>query len=235
MHALAAALVLAAGPSAPAGAGPAPDVPSLVRLCVEAYGGKEALARAAIQRQEGRVTSTLHPGGAGAFVRAYERPGRLRVEIRYPGAAPEVRVLDGGQGWRDGEPVEGPRLGAMILQAARLDMPALLSAWEAKVLDLGALLHAGKKLRVLAIEPAPGLIVEAAIDPGTGRILRTRGTSNGPPVPLEFETSYSDFRTVRGLLVPFREENRANGRRTGAAVLKRAELPASLPQGTFRP
>lgn len=226
---------LAAAVSLALSAPPAGDVGALVDRCVAAYGGKAALARAARSRVEGSVTSViLHPGGAGRIVRAYERPGRLRVEIDYPGAPPEVRVLDGGKGWRNGVDATGPRLDAMILQAARLDLPALLSAPRARVRDGGTADVGGTKVRLVAVEPAPGLLVEAAIDPGTGRILRSRGASTAG-VPLEFVTTYSDFREVQGVLVPMREENWANGRSTGVTRLEKVTFPRRSPEGAFRP
>jgi hypothetical protein len=228
--ALAALLSLAAAVLSP------DDVPALVRRCVDAYGGRAALARAARSRQEGTVTSlVLHAGEKGRMVRTYERPGRLRVEIAYPGSR-EVRVVDGlARGWRDGEEVSGPRLSAMILQAARLDLPALLSSRGAKVVDAGRLDLGGKALRVLAVEPAPGLVVEAAIDPATGRILRSRSASKDPAMPLEFTTTYSDFRKVSGVLVAMHEESWANGTSTGETVLEEVEFPAKLPAATFGP
>jgi hypothetical protein len=225
-----AALALAALTPAPG------DVPALVRRCVDAYGGKGAIEKAARSRQEGTVTSAVLRGGEkGRIARAYERPGRLRVEIAYPSGGGEVRVVRGGRGWRDGQEVSGPRLAAMILQAARLDLPAALASADAKVASAGTLDLGGKTLRVLAFEPAPGLVVEAAIDPATGRILRSRGASKDPGSPLEFVTTYSDFRSVSGVLVAMREENWANGRSTGETVLEKVEFPAALPDGLFGP
>jgi hypothetical protein len=223
--------------AAPAAAGAPSDHPAVtvvVDRCVEAYGGKKALARAASVRQEGRVTSLLHPGATGRITRAYERPGRLRVEIAWPGDEPEVRILDGSRGWRNGEEVESARLASMLLQAARLDLPALISAWRARLQDLGSAEVDGKVLRVLALRPAPGIVVEAALEERTGLIVRSRGSSRDAAMPLEFVTSYGDFRKVDGLLVPFHEDNWANGRSTGETNLDKVEL-VPLPPGTFRP
>jgi hypothetical protein len=217
------------------GASPPEGVAGVVRRCVDAYGGKAALARAAATRQEGSVTSILNPGATGRIVRVYARPGKLRVEIVFPGARSEVRILDGGKGWRDGEEVESARLAAMILQAARLDLPALLQAWEARLEDRGVADIDGTQVRVLALQPAPGLVVEAGIDPRSGRILRSRGASRDPGMPLEFVTSYEDFRKVDGVLVAFREKNWANGRNTGETTLEKVEFPKALPETTFRP
>ncbi|WP_242345417.1 DUF4292 domain-containing protein [Anaeromyxobacter terrae] len=211
------------------------EVAALVRRCVEAYGGEAAVARAATSLHEGTVTSLLHPGGPGRIGRAYSRPGRLRVEVAFGDAqGAEIRVLDGARGWRQGQEVTGPLLDSMILQAARIDLPAQLAAPGAKVTARGTLALGGKTLRVLALELAPGFVVEAAIDPDSGRILRSRGSRAGPS-PVEFITTYSDFRTVDGVLVPFHEENWANGKTTGETVLSRVEFPGSFPPELFRP
>lgn len=227
------ALALAAAPPAVPAEG---TVPELVRRCVDAYGGEPALAKLAASVQEGSVTSLLSPGVRGRVARAYRRPGRLRVEIDFAGRDPEVRVLDGGRGWRYGREAAGSQLDAMILQAARVDLPALLAARRERVKDAGTLEHAGKRLRVLSIEVAPGLVVEAGVDPESGRILRSRGRrADGAGPPIEFVTTYADFREVGGVLVAFHEDNWANGARTGETVLERVEFPKTLPEELFRP
>jgi hypothetical protein len=211
------------------------SVPALVRRCVAAYGGKTALGRSAVTLQEGRVTSLLHPGETGRIARAYVRPGKLRVETAFPNAPGEIRVLDGGRGWRNGEEATGPRLAAMMLQAARLDLPALLSAWVDRVEDRGAAEVEGRKVRVLALAPAPGLVVLAEVDVVTARVVRSRGSSVDPGMPLAFETTYGDFRTVEGVLVPFLERNWANGRTTGETALEKVSFQKRLPDAHFRP
>ncbi|HET9551401.1 MAG TPA: hypothetical protein VFP50_00395, partial [Anaeromyxobacteraceae bacterium] len=201
--------------------------------CVEAYGGPEAVARAALRREEGTVTSLLHPGQRGRIVRAYARPGRLRVEVTFDGET-EVRVLDGERGWRHGQPAQGPHLVSMVLQAGRLDLPALLQAWPGRLVDRGTVEVEGKRLRALELELRPGVVLEADLDPATGRILRSRGRAEGG-MPVEFVTTYGDFRAVKGLVVPFHEGNWANGSTTGETVLTKVEVPETLPDATFRP
>ncbi len=221
-------------PTAPANAG----VAALVEKCVAAYGGPAAIARSARSPMEGTVTSVvLHPGELGESARAYERPGRLRVEIAYPASpdAGEVRVLDGTKGWRNGEAAAGARLDAMVLQAARVDLPALLQASLGKLRDGGKSTVGGTSVRLVALEPAPGLLVEAAIDPATGRILRSRGASTAGATPLEFVTTYSEFEKVDGVLVPMREENWANGKSTGVTTVNKVSFPGAMPEWMFRP
>ena len=230
-----AVLLPAAVPSGASGSsGSSEDVDAVVRRCVEAYGGNGGLARAAVRREEGRVTSLLHPGDVGRIARAYARPGKLRVEIEFPGSAPEIRVLAGGRGWREGAAVTGPRLDAMVLQAARLDLPALLGVPGAKIQDRGQGEVDGKPVRVLAIEPAPGLTVEAHVD-ADGRILRSRGSTGGPLTPFACETTYGDFRKIDGVLVAFHEWTWASGKNTGETVLEKIEFPRTLPEATFAP
>lgn len=216
-------------------AAPGESVPALVRRCVAAYGGRPALDRAAVTVQEGRVTSLLHPGEVGRIARAYARPGRLRVETAFPRAPGEIRVLDGGRGWRDGRAAEGPPLAAMMLQAARMDLPALLSAWVDQVEDRGEAEVDGRKVRVLALRPAPGLVVLAEVDVESGRVVRSRGQAIGAGMPIAFETTYGDFREIEGVLVPFLERNWANGRATGETVLEKVSFPGRLPDADFRP
>jgi hypothetical protein len=230
------ALLVVAAAAAPVASGAPQSARALVRRCVDAHGGADALRRASAVVQQGTITSLLHPGAKGRIARAYQRPGRLRVETAWPDGPGEIRVLDGGSGWRNGIPVSGPPLTAMILQAARLDVPALLSAWEARVVERGTWQLEGKTLRVLALAVAPGMEVEAGIDPDTGRVLRSRSVGPGRDGgTVEFVTTYSDFREVGGVLFAFHEGNWANGATTGETVLERIEIVKGFPPEAFRP
>jgi hypothetical protein len=230
---LAAALLVLLVPPVARAAGPSPEVKALVDRCVAAYGGEAVLKRAAVVKQFGTVTSLMHPGQAGRVARLAARGERLRVEVSY-GTDGEVRVLDGATGWRDGVPVQGPPLVAMVLQSARFDLPWRLLQGKARVQDRGTVEQDGKVLRALVLELRPGQVIEADVDPATGRILRSRGAATAGP-PVEFTTTYSDFRTVDGLLVAFHEVNWANGATTGETVLTSVELLPSVDPTMFRP
>ena len=222
----------------PAGAAASvPALETLIERSIEAYGGEAALAGAGRMLQEGTVTSTMRSGAAGKIVRLFERPIRLRVEIEYPGSESEVRILDGGRGWRNGSVASGPMYQAMLLQAARLGLPAILLDFQASLQDLGEIERAGVGLRAVGLEFHQGLMVTAEIDPDSGRILRSAGTisgADGRPA-LSFATEYSDFRDVDGVLIPFREVNYAQGRRTGETQLDSVELLQEIPTGSFHP
>jgi hypothetical protein len=227
------ALVLAASSAAPPPGVAA--VGALVEKVVEAYGGKGALERFPVLVQEGEVVAH-EASDVGRVLRIYERPRRLRVTISYPGSAPEQRILDGAQGWRGGREVSGtPPHVAMLLQAARMDLPSSLSSGRERLLDEGTIERDGKKLRALTLPLGEGLSVTAEVDPESGRILRTVARMPGGVGNLEFVTAYSDFRKVSGVLVPFREENFVQGRHSGTTVLRSVEFLAEPPTGAFRP
>lgn len=212
-------------------------VESLIVLSVDAYGGEDALAGASRMIQTGTVSSIMRSGATGKIVRLYERPIRLRVEIEYPGDESEVRILDGGRGWRNGVPASGPMYQAMLLQTARLGLPAILLDFQASIQDLGEIERGGVRLRAVGLEFHQGLSVTAEIDPESGRIVRSAGTISGRDgrPALTFATEYSDFRDVDGVLVPFHEVNYAQGRRTGETWLESVELLQDVPAGSFRP
>jgi len=212
------------------------DIDRLVAQTVKAYGGEKALRNAPAVRHTGQVTSRMRGGVAGSIVREFERPNRLRVVIRY-GSETEDRVYDGKTGWRQGKIVTGPPLDAMVLQAARMDLPLILHDRKRDLVDRGPTAYEGMEVRTLELPLGRGLALAVDIDPASGRIVRSsgRGGDRGGGVPLEFVTRYMEYRMVDGLLHPFREGNFANGFVTGETTLSRVEVLKSLPPGTFRP
>ena len=212
------------------------DIDRLIAQTVKAYGGEKALRNAPAVRHTGQVTSRMRGGAAGSIVREFERPNRLRVLIRY-GSETEDRVYDGKTGWRQGKIVTGPPLDAMVLQAARMDLPLILLDRKGDLVDRGRTIYEGKEVRTLELPLGSGLALTVDIDPASGRILRStgRGGDRGGGVPLEFVTSYMDYRIVDGILHPFREGNIANGFVTGETTLSRVDILKSFPAETFRP
>ena len=223
-----AALALAAAPAEP-------PASALVEKVVEAYGGKAALERYPVLVQEGEVVAH-QAADVGRLLRIFERPRRLRVSIAYPGNPPEQRILDGARGWRDGREVTGtPAQKAMVLQAARMDLPLALLEGRDRVVDEGVVERDGSRLRALTLPLGDGAAVTAEIDPETGRILRSVARMPGGVGSLEFVTAFSDFRKVAGVLLPFREEAFVQGRHSGTTAIKSAEFLVEAPTGAFRP
>lgn len=227
--------VLLALPPAAAAAPPAAEIDALVAKVFAAYGGEAALAKVAGYRMEGTQTSSMR--GTGPFVRLFQRPRRLRVSLDYPGH-PETRVLDGAQGWRsDGKgnmaPSEGFLLGSMQVQAARANLPWILKE-RRRDLALQAPYDDGR-FRGIEIPLGPGLALTAFVELTTGRIVRSSGTIDTPAMKTAFSTEYADFRTVDGVLFPFRESSGAAGQSTGDTVVTKITVNPPLAEADFRP
>jgi len=96
--------------------------------------------------------------------------------------------------------------------------------------------YQGKRLRVVELPLEHGLAITAGLEPETGRILFSTGTTKaGSEGPMTFETRYDDFRTVDGHLFAFKETNFAGGTKTADIVLSKIELLKAPPPGVFSP
>jgi hypothetical protein len=217
-----------------AAAGPTP-VDTLVDTVLKAYGGKAALDKVKAYRMEGSVSSVMR--GNGALVRIFARPDRLKIALDYPNH-PEMRILDGGKGWRsDGKgnlaAADGFLLTSMVLQAARADLPWLLAERRALIKLLAPM--DGGKLQGLEIPVGEGLTLTVYVDTATGRVVRSSGVLDAPGMKTNFATDYADFRTVGGVLFPFREANFASNQSTGDTVITRVVINPPLADKDFHP
>jgi hypothetical protein len=159
----------------------------------------------------------------------------VRLEVGFAGSAPEVRLLDGARAFRYGEPATPPVVATLQLEAARLDLPMIFEDRVAQLQDQGEVEHEGQKVRVLGMELAPGVRLEAGIDPKTARILYARGLTRTGPRELEVFTVFRDFRMVDGVLVAFHEEAYANGESTGDVDLTSVEFLDDVAESAFQP
>lgn len=180
---------------------------------IDAYGGEAAWAKVNVIRQTGIVTSRMQRAN-GELLRELTRPSKLRVEIRYPSMS-EVRIVDGRHGTRDGEEARGPALDAMILQAARIDIPAILIARRSSVSEGAPSRYNDAAVRTLLIDLGDGLSLKLDVDPATFRVVHSTGILPS----MQFETEYDDFRKIDGRLFAFHETNIAGSTRTGETFL----------------
>lgn len=205
---------------------------------LEVYGGRAALAKVHAYRAEGTLHSIMRDVDAHT-VRVFARPNRLKVLIDYPGH-PEARVVDGERGWRNEmgsplEPAEGPMLDAMILQAARADVPWILAERESSARLIEPVEKDGVKLDGIEIPLERGLVFRAYVHPVTRRVVMSQGELSHGGMTTHFETMYSDFRQVSGLWFGFQEENWASGTHTGTTKIGKIVLDPPLKSDEFRP
>jgi zinc protease len=74
------------------------------------------------------------------------------------------------------------------------------------------------------------------IDPKTGYILREKYQAIGQSGPFDGESNLSDWRTVDGLTMPYKHQNKQNGQETSGAEFKKIELnPAVDPKLFAKP
>jgi hypothetical protein len=211
----------------------AEDAGALIDKMVAAYGGQAALEKIAAIREEGKVEATMRVGSSGPIVRTYARPSKLRIQIGEGPKFTEVRVVNGAKGWRNGQESTGVSYEAMVLQAARLDLPWLLMKHKTKLLDKGPVERNGKRLQVLELPLENGLSVSAGIDPATGHILFSSGTTKTGS--MTFETAYDDLRTVDGILFAFKESSMAQGTKTADIILSKIEILKEAADDAFKP
>jgi zinc protease len=71
------------------------------------------------------------------------------------------------------------------------------------------------------------------VDPKTGYILREKYKTMGPSGPFEVETNLADWRTVDGLTMPYRHQNKQDGQETSNAEFKKIELNPTVDPKLF--
>jgi len=206
------------------------SVDELVGAVLQAYGGRSAVLAVRSYRMEATVDA-LSRGERGQVTRTAAAPAALTVLIRYASTS-ELRVVEGNTGRRgtspaDLVPAQGPLLGSMIVQAARAHLPWILDARRA---DL-RLVERGSAGDVVEVLLQKGLRLQATIDRRSRLITRAVGLVSAGPTEIRFQTDFSDFRKVSGVLFPFREENHASGVRTGTTIVSSVVVnpPAARP------
>jgi hypothetical protein len=211
------------------------DAEALLERVAEAYGGLETIQSTHAVRLTGTTYSVMR-NASGPIVRAYEHPDKLLVEIAYEGQTPERRVIMGGLGWRQGQPVSGPFHKSMVLQAARMALPRILFDRREELIDHGMVnAEDVPDGRVLEVPLAEGLRLFVTIDPGSGRIRRSVGVMAMGESRMSFGTSYEDFRMHEGRLVAFREIHVVGERTTGHTEVETISFPDDIPDAVFSP
>ncbi|MDT8396004.1 MAG: hypothetical protein RRA32_06115 [bacterium] len=211
---------------------------SLIDKIIAAYGG-EKLNDVTAYRMTGTVDAKMQKA-PGAVERLFSRPDRLYVDLPYE-VNPERRYLDRERGWRTDpngrgiQQVDGALLKSMVLQAARADIPWILDERRGDV-DQAPAARVGEKMTIgLQIILEPGLILRLYADPQSSLIVYSQAVLNTETLKTHFETAYSDFREVEGVLFPHHEENWASGFHTGTTEIQGITLNPKIKAGAFRP
>jgi zinc protease len=165
-------------------------------------------------------------------------PDRMHIDIQTPQgaltivASPEVAFMSmAGRGTRSMPPDQTTEMLSqlhhdLVYVAQHADDPAFTftAAGTEKIGDIDA-----------AILDIGGAIpwVRWYVDPKTGYILREQYRAMGQSGPFEGESNLSDWRTVDGLTMPYKHQNKQDGKETSAAEFKKIELNPTLDPKLF--
>ena len=210
----------------------------LIDRILDAYGG-EKLDTVKTYRMVGMVAAKMRKT-EGKMLRLFARPDRLYVDLAYK-VNPERMYLDRGRGWRTDpggggiKEVDGPLLKSMTLQAARSNIPWVLSGRRKDVTQIPPL-KVGEAMTIgMQIILEPGLILRLYAEPKTARIVYSQAVLNTETIKTHFETAYSDFKEIHGVLFAHHEENWASGFHTGTTEIQKITLNPQLEKNSFRP
>jgi hypothetical protein len=220
-----------------------PSTHEVIAQVIQAYGGRAALDSVRAYRCEGSVFA-VQQHQESPTVRVFQRPDRFKILIEYP-TRPEVRIVDGAKGWRTAGgdtvgPASGMMLEAMMLQAARADLPWILAERESLVRfvepDSATLAKLdGKKATGLEIPLAEGLTLRAWLDGATHRVTLSQGILQHGAMSTRFEVVYSDYRAVNGIWFAFKEQSSASGMQTGVTTIKSVVMNPPIRPDDFVP
>ena len=165
-------------------------------------------------------------------------PDRMHVEVQTPqGALTIVATPDAafmsmaGMGTRNMPPAQKTEMLSqlqhdLVYVAQHADDPAFTftAAGTEKIGDVDA-----------AILDIGGAIpwLRWYIDPKTGYILREKYKAMGQSGPFDGESNLSDWRTVDGLTMPYKHQNKQDGKETSNAEFKKIELNPTIDPKLF--
>jgi zinc protease len=86
--------------------------------------------------------------------------------------------------------------------------------------------------RILDVN-ADGAQVRWFVDPGTGRILRATSQTTGPQGPGEQVVDYSDWKSVEGITLPFKQVRTLGGQRQSSVEIKEIEFNPAVDMKVF--
>lgn len=197
---------------------------------IGAYGGLENLRKLNSYTSVWAMEVKVRPQ-KGKVVNFVDQNGRLRVELAYPNRA-ETRVVSGSKGYKgyNNEPlkeVRGPKLDSMKLQLMRLYTPLTLKN------KAGVTVTEGKGVKYITLKEG-ALTSIYYVNDITFRIEKVVGKLNMGGREMEFQTEYSDFKKVDGVLMHHKENKFAAGMNTAELFLKEIKLSAKHGENLFK-
>lgn len=197
---------------------------------------KADLRRAALAKPGAEEKAVQLP-----FVMELRRPRQSRLEVRFKGQS-AVQVYDGKKGWKlrpwlgrkDAEPYSEEEL-RLAAQQSDLDGPLLDAAAKGNKVELEGQEpvdgHAAYRLKVTT---PGGEVRRVWVDTQTYLDVRVDGTRKLDGAPRRLLTTFRDYRSVGGLLVPHLLETTVDGAPgSEKIVVERVALNPALDDARF--
>jgi hypothetical protein len=220
------------------GAAPERSVASVVARHLEARGGRARLAAVRTLLASGRVISGA---SESTFTLLWHRPDRARLEMVTNGRT-MIEVVSGESAWWVAPDASPPASGLLPVDAAREiaergDIDGILAHFdergyaaelsgEAEVDGQRAAmvrLSRGDETHVLAVSLTSYLVLRRTSNWGAQGLGR------------EIEARFSDFRTVRGIVIPFAMERYAGGALLHRIVVEQVRFDVPIEGSPFTP
>jgi outer membrane lipoprotein-sorting protein len=186
----------------------AQSVDEIIAKSIEARGGEAKLRAVKAIRLTGKIE--IGPGMVAPTTMVLKRPGMVRMEFTVQGMT-GIQAYDGKDGWsvmpfqgkKDAEPMAADDVKELEDQA---DIDGPLMDYKAKgntVEYLGKEKVEGSDAYKLKVTRKNGNVETSFIDADTGLEVKTITKTKMHGNEQEIENTYSDFRNVDGLVLPF--------------------------------
>jgi len=212
---LGAVALLAITPAAPTTASPTVD--DIIARCVSTRGGLKKIRSIQSLRQTGHATTGA--GRHALVTRELKRPDRVRFEFIVQGVT-AVYASDGRRGWKvsplDGDVGVQPLPDEVVQDAIeQADIEGPLVDWKAKGHQAELAGHeavGGRDAYKIKLTLKSGVVSHHYIDVKDMHMLRTDTTRQARGGPVRIQTTFGDYRKVKGILFPHLVEVQAVGR-----------------------
>ncbi len=203
----------------------------------DALGGLELIRGIETMQATGRMT--VGPGMEAPFTRYAKRPNKVRIEFEVQGAT-MIQAFDGETAWMfmpimgqtGPEPMPVDMAGAMMQEA---DMDGPLVDYESKgnQVELVGMEEGAYKLQVTL---KAGDVQFYYIDAETFLLLKVTGSMSMQGMDLEFQTTFSDFMDINGLLFPHHIDmtGMQGPGSEGVVIIETLEINTEIDDSLFR-
>ena len=217
----------------------AQTVDEIIAKSIEARGGEAKLRAVKAVRLTGKIE--IGPGMVAPTTMIIKRPGMVRMEFTVQGMT-AIQAYDGKDGWsvmpfqgkKDAEPMAADDVKELEDQA---DIDGPLMDYRAKgntVEFLGKEKVEGSDAYKLKITRKNGNVETTYIDADSGLEVKSVTKTKMHGNEAEVENTYSDFRNVEGLILPFSfEAGQVGSPQKQKIIIDKIEINPDLADGSF--